>query len=155
MKLPISLLTGLVLATMALVVCPYQAAAQGESSGTCQWGCLCKGNACGCNSNGSGKDCALGGNGCVVTMCDQEQISLLVIAPDGSLVPLPARYAAERDPAGAGEEDEKSVQPSTGRWEFVAAGRSVARHCSGLVTRRYYDRSAAADIRKKDRNISI
>ena len=58
-------------------------------------------------------------------MCDREQISLLVIAPDGSLVPLPARYAAERDPAGAAE-DEENVQPSTGRWEFVAVGRSVA-----------------------------
>lgn len=154
MKRSTSLITGLVLATIALVVCPYSAEAQGESSGTCQWGCLCRGNACGCNSNGSGKDCALGGNGCVVTMCEQEEISLLVIAPDGSLVPLPARYAAERDPAGAGKDDE-STQPSTGRWEFVAAGRSVARHCSGLITSRYYDRAAAADIRKKDQNISI
>lgn len=154
MKLPISLVTGLVLATVALVTCPYSARAQGESSGTCQWGCLCRGNACGCNSNGSGKDCALGGNGCVVTMCEQEQISLLVIAPDGSLVPLPARYAAERDPAGAGN-DETNTQPSTGRWEFVSAGRSVARHCSGLITRRYYDREVAADIRDRERTLSI
>lgn len=154
MKLPILLFTGFALATLALVVCPPSAEAQGESSGTCQWGCHCIGNRCGCNSNGSGKDCALGGNGCVVTMCDQEQISLLVIAPDGSLVPLPARYAAERDPSGA-ENDETNSQPSTGRWEFVAAGRSVARHCSGLITRRYYDREVAADIRERERNLSI
>jgi hypothetical protein len=87
-------------------------------------------------------------------MCDNEQISMVVIAPDGSLVPLPARYAAEPDPAG-GVKDENVVQPSTGRWEFVAAGRSVARNCSGLVTTRYYDRVVAADIRKKDRTISI
>ncbi len=154
MKLPVSLFTGFALATLALVVCPPSAEAQGESSGTCQWGCLCTGNRCGCNSNGSGKDCALGGNGCVVTMCEQEQISLLVIAPDGSLVPLPARYAAERDPAGDGK-GEAITQPSMGRWEFVAAGRSVARHCSGLITRRYYDRATAADIRDMERDISI
>lgn len=154
MKLSTLAFASLLLATVALVVSPVSAKAQGEASGTCQWGCQCAGRSCGCNSYGSGKDCSLGGNGCVVTMCDNEQISMLVIAPDGSLVPLPARYAAERDPAGAGR-DEKSIQPSTGRWEFVAAGRSVARNCSGLVTTRYYDRVVAADIRKKDRTISI
>lgn len=153
MKLLPSAVAGFVLAVVTLAFVPLPAAAQGESSGTCSWGCKCKGTACGCNSFGSGKDCSLGGEGCVVTMCDQEQISLLVIAPDGSLVPLPARYAAERDPAGDGK-DEENVQP-TGRWEFVAAGRSVARHCSGLITRRYYDRATAADIRDKERTLSI
>lgn len=154
MKLSTSSFAGLVLAAIALVASPVSAKAQGEASGSCQWGCQCTGRSCGCNSYGSGKDCSLGGNGCVVTMCDNEQISMLVIAPDGSLVPLPARYAAERVPDGAGK-DEESIRTITGRWEFVASGRSVARNCSGVVTTRYYDRAVAADIRKKDQNISI
>jgi len=154
MRLLSSTIASLALAAIALAVSPLSAKAQGDSSGGCSWQCSCEGNACGCTNDGTGRDCTIGGKGCVVTMCDEDQISLLVIAPDGSLVPLPARYAAEREPVGAGKEV-KSVQPSTRGWDFVSAGRSVARDCSGLVTRRYYDRAVAADIRKRDQNISI
>lgn len=154
MRLLSSTIASLALVGIALVVSPISAKAQGDSSGSCSWQCTCTGNSCGCSNNGTGKNCTIGGSGCVVTMCDQDQVSLLVIAPDGSLVPLPARYAAEHGPAGT-VKDENVAQPSMGRWEFLAAGRSVARNCSGLVTNRYYDGAVAADIRKRDRNISI
>jgi hypothetical protein len=113
----------------------------GPAAAQCIWGCACVGRSCGCNSNGSGERCDTGGHGCVVSMCDAGGMALL--APDGS----PVRLAAANGPAPAA-----AVQS---RWEYRGHGRSVARHCSGVVVARYFDRSAAAAVRARQRTLVI
>jgi hypothetical protein len=112
----------------ATLAAPVQAAAQ------CVWGCTCMGDACGCNSNGSGSRCDTGGDGCVVSRCTERAY----FAPDGSIV----RFAAD-DPA------------TPGRWEWVAEGREVERTCNGLVLARRFAPAVAAAIRQDQRLISL
>lgn len=147
MKLIPTLAFCLTLAVSALAGSPVPVEAQ------CTWGCSCSGDACGCNSNGSGDQCDTGGDGCVVSKCDAD-VTSAVFAPDGSVVPLPGGIESENSLFAAREAVEAGL-PGTARWEFVAEGRSVARHCNGWVVDRYYDRSVAAAIREGDRRISI
>ncbi|HEX9937205.1 MAG TPA: hypothetical protein VGB15_08780 [Longimicrobium sp.] len=135
----------LIIATAALLLAfPVPAAAQ------CTWGCACRESACGCNSTGSGSGCVNGGNGCVVYRCAAEE-GPVVLAPDGSA----ARPALD----GTGKPAEMrtlfAAAPVQSRWEYRAPGRSVARHCSGIVVARYFDRTAAADVRRRQRTLTI
>lgn len=139
----------LLAATAALLAA--QAALPAAARAQCTWGCMCQGSACGCNSNGSGSSCVNGGTGCVVYKCGAEQ-GPLVLGADGSVVrvaslatplsrlAIPAPFAAV------------AVQS---RWEYRAPGRSVARHCSGVVVARYYDRTAAAAVRHRQRTLTV
>ena len=120
-----------------------------DAAAQCIWGCNCSGSACGCNSNGAGGSCATGGRGCVVTMCAVE--NRMMLAPDGSVVSL--METREKETSGA----RALVAPTTvqSRWEYRGPGRSVARHCSGVVVARYFDRSTAAAVRARQRVMTI
>ncbi|HET7232137.1 MAG TPA: hypothetical protein VFJ16_19175 [Longimicrobium sp.] len=113
----------------------------------CTWGCMCQGTACGCNSNGSGSSCTTGGSGCVVYKCGAET-GPLVFGADGS----PVRVATIGLPARSLSPFGVSVRS---RWEYRTAGRSVARHCSGVVVARYFDRGAAAAVRQRQRTLVV
>jgi hypothetical protein len=62
-----------------------------------------------------------------------------------------ANAAAPSAPADPGSE------PGGGatRWEYVSDGLSVARDCRGVIVARYYDPQLAAEIRRKDRTITL
>lgn len=148
------LLALLFAAAAATALLPQQAEAQ------CKWGCRCMDNACGCNQNGSGSSCDNGGNGCVVTMCDV-QVTRVEFAPDGSVV----RFASTTSAPSAGgpmavvtTDPPEAVAVALGggyRWEYLADGRSVARHCSGLILARYYDPGLAAALREQTRTLFL
>lgn len=145
----LSLAAGAVLALAALAAVPAAAEAQ------CSWGCACMGTACGCNSNGNGGRCDASGSGCVVTQCNE---SRLYFAPDGSVL----RFASAESPSGAAEPeqaeaplDPRSELGGTTRWEAAPDGRSLARHCSGVVLARYYAREDAAAIREASRTLTL
>jgi hypothetical protein len=134
-------------ATLLAVPAAFPKTAQAQ----CTWGCVCRDNACGCNSNGSGSSCVNGGTGCVVYKCDSEQ-GPLVLGADGSVVRLAslatprARLAAPEPFAGVAVHS---------RWEYRAPGRSLARHCSGVVVARFFDRTAAAAVRHRQRTLTV
>lgn len=143
-----TLAAAVVLAVAGIAAAPADAAAQ------CHWGCACTGSACGCNSNGNGGRCDAGATGCVVSGCNVERAELMVFAPDGSL----ARLAANEDEGRDGSMSRTLGADELGgttRWEAVADGVSVARHCSGLVIARYYDRMAAATLRGQTETLAI
>jgi len=140
----------------------------GTAAAQCTWGCACVGNACGCNSNGLGERCVTGGRGCVVSMCDAGGMALL--APGGSPVRLaaapagsagtaaPTAAAARMDARGANAAETPALFATAAiqsRWEYHGRGRSVARHCSGVIVARYFDRSAAATTRARQRTLVI
>lgn len=145
------------LLTAAAAIAAVPAAAEAQ----CHWGCTCEGNACGCNRNGSGSKCDNGGTGCVVTGCNVE-MTLLEFAPDGSIARFASR-AADADAAEPVREAKAAATPEglvqeiggSFRWESLEEGRSVARHCSGLILGRYYDRRTAAALREETRTLSI
>ncbi|HEX2079958.1 MAG TPA: hypothetical protein VHG08_19730 [Longimicrobium sp.] len=146
----------LLLAAAAASIAPFPQQAEAQ----CKWGCRCMDNACGCNSNGSGSSCDNGGNGCVVTGCDS-QVTQVEFAPDGSIV----RFASTTPAPSAGDavqsvtaDSPEAMAVALGgsyRWEYLADGRSVARHCSGLILARYYDPAAAAALREQTRTLSL
>ena len=148
MRTSLCLLSAAVLATAAVAGAPETAAAQ------CQWGCTCMGNACGCNQNGSGSRCDLGGTGCVLTGCDTEK--KITFAPDGSVVGVEGWSTAVegevRVTAIASVDAEAS---GSVRWEYVAEGRSVARHCSGLILAHHYEPNVAASLRESVRTLRL
>lgn len=123
-------------------------AGSARAQGSCVWGCLCQGNACECNSNGSGSSCATGGTGCVVTKCDTE-IRPVGFAADGSVIRL-ASWTRPRASSPAGR-----LPAGNAHWEYVARGRAVARHCSGVVVLRYFHPDAAAAVRRRQQVIVI
>lgn len=152
-------------AALAVSVAPSAAAAQ------CKWGCMCEGNACGCNSRGSGGTCATGGEGCVVTGCMPLSTTLslpaeLEFTPDGSVVvqapgagrpmdPRSLSFASFAPASAPADGPAPGGEALDGRWEYVAPGRAVARHCSGMVVARYFDRDAAEAARKRSRVLRI
>lgn len=148
----------------AISAVPSAAAAQ------CKWGCMCEGNACGCNSRGSGGSCATGGDGCVVSGCMPLSTTMrlphdLEFTPDGSVVvqSMGAQRSADARsllfasfaPAAAPGKVQAGGQALDGRWEYVAPGRAVARHCSGMIVAHYFDRDAAEAARSRSRLIRI
>lgn len=140
-------LLGAVLVIAAAAFAPAPVLAQ------CSWGCTCMGDACGCNSNGNGGRCDAGGSGCVVTRCGTAVT--FYFAPDGAVVRLAVAEAAAGD-----AEPEGTVVPDpdlggTTRWEAASSGRSLARHCSGVVLARYYAREEAAAIREASRMLTL
>jgi hypothetical protein len=120
----------------------------------CHWGCRCEGNDCGCNRNGSGSSCDNGGTGCVVSGCGTE-LTHGTFAPDGSF----ATFASTSTDALSSDGEHASMEtPASGgsyRWEFASPGYSVARHCSGVVLERYFDRATAAAVRERTRSFTI
>jgi hypothetical protein len=139
--------TKLILASaVAALAATTAARAQANS---CTWGCHCEGNGCGCNSYGSGSSCDTGGTGCAVTKCDPKSL-VLRLAPDGTPVQL-ASSSAPRPAAG----DASATPPVRTRWEYVSRGRSAARSCTGVVVARYFDRTAAASVRRQQRVVAI
>ncbi|HEX8276469.1 MAG TPA: hypothetical protein VF615_27765 [Longimicrobiaceae bacterium] len=151
-------------AALAVTVTPSAAAAQ------CKWGCSCEGNACGCNSKGSGGRCDAGPDSCQVSGClptsTMRLPAELEFTPDGSVVVQslsPGRAADPRTlsfasfaPASASADGPASGgEALDGRWEYVAPGRAVARHCSGMVVAHYFDRDAAEAARKRSRLLRI
>jgi hypothetical protein len=157
---------GFLAAVAAIPALPSDAAAQ------CKWGCKCMDNARGCNSNGNGGSCDAGGTGCVVSGCLPVKIGSnsagrtveLEFTADGAVVQVvhapravDARSItlASFTPAAARPAGRRGVQELGGRWEYVAPGRAVARHCSGMVVARYFDRDAADAARKRSRTIRI
>jgi hypothetical protein len=129
-------------------------AAPAPAQSTCVWGCHCEGSSCGCNSRGSGGSCDTGGSGCVVTKCGTEEV--LRLAPDGSVVRLASSPAARRAaPRPAAPEPTAAHPQVRARWEYVALGRSVARHCTGVVIAHYYAPPVAAALRARQGSISI
>lgn len=166
MKIRLAALAMALLGSIAAVsAVPSAAAAQ------CKWGCMCEGNACGCNSRGSGGNCATGGDGCVVSGCLPTSTTMnlprdLEFTPDGSAVMRSTGAQRAMDPRSLSFASFSSVAPSAtdgqagaqaldGRWEYVAPGRAVARHCSGMVVARYFDRDAADAARKRSRLLRI
>ena len=152
-----TLALALLAAVAAVSAAPSRAAAQ------CQWGCTCEGNACGCNSKGSGGRCDAGGTGCVVTGCMPTNTSV-ELTPDGTVLQVAVAEQAgdSRMVAFAGftraaepREVPRAEEELGGRWEYVASGRAVARHCSGMVVARYFDPDAAEAARKRSRAIRI
>ncbi|HEX8433385.1 MAG TPA: hypothetical protein VF625_18995 [Longimicrobium sp.] len=144
MKLIIAVATIVLAPVGAVALTPSSAAAQ------CKWGCACQGTSCGCNSRGNGADCVASGTGCVVGTCGAEDHGV-AFAPDGSVVRL-ASQARPDTTMGA------ELTPSLGetaRWEFVSAGHSVARHCSGIIVARYFDSATAAALRDRDRTLTL
>lgn len=144
----LSLWTAAALSAAAVALAPARAEAQ------CSWGCACMGNACGCNSNGNGSRCDASGSGCVVTGCN---ITRLYFAPDGSVVRL---VPAEADAPAGEQTEEPAARPDedlggTTRWEAAQGGRSVARHCSGVVVARYYAAEEVAAIREASRTLRL
>ena len=144
-----SLAVSAVLAVAALAFAPASAEAQ------CSWGCACAGSACGCNSNGNGGRCDSGATGCVVSACNETR---LYFAPDGSVL----RFASAETTQGVANEvkEDAPLQPQselggTTRWEAAQDGRSVARHCSGVVLARYYAREEAAAIRQASGTLTL
>jgi hypothetical protein len=112
------------------------------------------GSACGCNSNGNGGRCDASGSGCVVTQCHE---AMLFFAPDGSVVRL---ASAEAGDAAAEQRQAPAARPEaelggTTRWEATQDGRSVARHCSGVVVARYYAAAEVAAIRDASRTLRL
>ena len=110
--------------------------------------------ACGCNSNGNGGRCDASGSGCVVTQCNE---AMLFFAPDGSVVRL---ASAEAGNAAAEQREALATRPEaelggTTRWEATQDGRSVARHCSGVVVARYYAAAEAAVLRDASRTLRL
>lgn len=136
--------TALALAAVALAPAPARA--------QCSWGCTCINNACGCNMNGNGGRCDATATGCVVSGCSATR---LFFAPDGSV----ARLASVEDAEGAAEPRQAGVADAgpggTTRWEAARDGRSLARHCSGVVLARYYPRDQAAAIREASRTLTL
>ena len=162
----VPLAVALLAALGAVSAAPSGAAAQ------CQWGCTCLESSCGCNSNGNGRRCDASGSGCAVTGCAPVNIedarvgrtAELEFTPDGAVVQVvrPERAADPRSlsfasyaPAAAQPEAAPSAQALGGRWEYVAPGRAVARHCSGMVVARYFDHDAAEAARKRSRSLRI
>jgi hypothetical protein len=143
-----SLMIGAALSLAAIAFAPAQAPAQ------CTWGCACMGSSCGCNGNGNGSRCDASGSGCVVTGCSQTR---LFFAPDGSVVRLASTEAAgpvaeqTEDPVPRPDEDLGGIT----RWEAAQNGRSVARHCSGVVVARYYPAAEVAAIRDASRTLRL
>lgn len=150
-KLISSLALAAAFALAGVAIAPSAAEAQ------CVYGCACQGGACGCNSNGTGDGCTASGEGCVVSTCDDTTIQSVAFAPDGSVV----QFASETEGEGANVTSADGVRSlraqlsGSTRWEYVSAGLSVARNCSGLIVARVYDRQAAAAIRQKDRTLTI
>jgi len=138
-----------ILAAAALLAMP--AAFPKAAHAQCTWGCTCRDNACGCNSNGSGSSCVNGGNGCVVYKCASDQ-GPLVLGADGSVVRVASLATPLARLAAPGPFAAVAVHS---RWEYRAPGRSVARHCSGVVVARYFDRTAAAAVRHRQRTLTV
>ncbi|HET7464419.1 MAG TPA: hypothetical protein VFJ82_24380 [Longimicrobium sp.] len=136
-------------AAAALLAAP--AALPTAAQAQCTWGCTCRDSACGCNSNGSGSSCVNGGNGCVVYKCGSEQ-GPLVLGADGSVVRVASLATASAAWSAPGPFAAVAVQS---RWEYRSPGRSVARHCSGVVVARYFDRTAAAAVRRRQRTLTV
>ncbi|HEX8276470.1 MAG TPA: hypothetical protein VF615_27770 [Longimicrobiaceae bacterium] len=152
-------------AALAVTVTPSAAAAQ------CQWGCTCEGNACGCHAKGSGGRCDAGGTGCVVSGCMPLSTTMrlpieLEFTLDGSVVaqspgagrpvdPRVLSFASFAPASAPADGPAPGVEALDGRWEYVAPGRAVARHCSGMVVARYFDRDAADAARKRSRLLRI
>lgn len=160
-----SLALAFVAAVVAIPSSPTGGAAQ------CKWGCKCMETSCACNSFGDGGRCDASGSGCVVSGCiptnmagDGERVTAgLDFALDGSVhfvvheagAPAPAAGTFASLPGGAREPAPEGRGALDGRWEYVAPGRSVARHCSGVVVARYYDRDTAAAARERTRSIVL
>jgi hypothetical protein len=152
-RLATSLAGGLMMAA-SLAVTPVTAEAQ------CHWGCHCEANMCGCNRNGSGSSCDNGGTGCMVVGCNS-QVTQVEFAPDGSIVrfasttPAPVADKAVEPAAMDSPEAMAVALGGSYRWEYLADGRSVARHCSGLILARYYDPAVAAALREQTRTLLL
>jgi hypothetical protein len=142
------------LSVCAALLIAQAAFAPAPADAQCTWGCTCMGSACGCNSNGNGGRCDASGSGCVVTKCTEK--AMLYFAPDGSVVRLAS--ADGGDPASEPQAQPAAPQAELGgttRWEAAQDGRSVARHCSGVVVARYYAVAEAAAIRDASRTLRL
>lgn len=140
----------LIFAFAVTMLAPVAAIALTPSSATaqCKWGCACQGASCGCNSRGNVADCVASGTGCVVGTCGAEDHGV-TFAADGSVV----RLTSEARGDSAREAD--AAPGGTARWEFVSAGHSVARDCSGVIVARYFDSATAAALRERDFVITL
>ncbi|HEX2093027.1 MAG TPA: hypothetical protein VHG28_11520 [Longimicrobiaceae bacterium] len=136
-----------------MVLAPVHVTAQDEQSGECTVSCRCISSGCACStSGGSGSECQTGGDGCAVAKCGEELLAFYSL--DGAVVRLnqPSRYAAEIPESTSLEQ---ATPRLTGGWQFVSNRRAVARHCSGIVVARYFDREEAASIRSRSRVLRI
>ncbi len=116
----------------------------------CQWGCRCVGDACGCSKTGNGSSCAASGDGCVVNGCSgggDHQPHGVAFSADGA--PVLLRDIEDRAADGA------ASLLASARWEEGEDGVRVARDCSGAVVARRYAAGLAAEIRRREGELTV
>lgn len=121
-----------------------------EVAAQCQWGCRCVGDACGCSKIGNGSSCTASGDGCVVVGCEG----------GGDLQPHGVAFSADGSPvfrvdADGGAADGADPLPASARWAETEDGVRVARNCSGAVIARRYGAALAAEIRRREGELTV
>jgi hypothetical protein len=157
---------------LALLFCAAVALPNVASAQSCTTKCECYTSGCGCFSEGgNGCKCSASGGGCFVTACgnqacdqteeDEEDLELVLFAPDGSPVRVAARsdraphataeaaMSGRRAVAGAGNQ-----RPFAG-WEMSAPGVAVQRNCEGIVIRRAYAGSTISIVYASTRRVTL
>ena len=73
---------------------------------------------------------------------------VIEFAPDGSVTRVIAAQVGEAHLLAFTAE-------LSDRWEYVAANRSVARNCAGIIVARYFSAELAEAIRKQQRVVTL